>query len=414
MSQPAEIRPVRQDRAATAGRFTIPSVLDAWALEGPLVHVQTGFARLDALTGGGPVFGTRWYLLGAPDAGKTAVLVQMLDEFLFRGLTVGLLAVDEDPGDVATRFLQRRKFKREECETREEGVLLEMMDVTPDLEGLVIYDGTWTIERAAADLATFAASRKTRAALGIDSIQTVRCAADEGYLAAREAVTARAMAIRAVATQHRLITVSTSEMMRAAYKSIQAAEDANDMAAAKESGAIEYSARVMLALRSVKDEEDLLELNIAKNKHGPRDVRIGLRIDRARQRLDEERLPEVDEGAAAAAAEEAKKERARAQCRAAAVALVGVLLKQPGLATRDLEGALRATWGPCGRPLATGALHALGEGVARIDGARRAQLLYLVGAKLPPEVVSELPVEIKAAAVSAVVPKDALLGGLPT
>ena len=30
----------------------------------PLVHQPTGLARLDDLTGGGSVFGSRWYVLG--------------------------------------------------------------------------------------------------------------------------------------------------------------------------------------------------------------------------------------------------------------------------------------------------------------------------------------------------------------
>ncbi len=61
----------------------------------------------DELTAGGPVYGTRWYVVGAPDAGKTALLIRIAHDYFWRGVAVGLLAVDEDPTDIVTRFAQR-------------------------------------------------------------------------------------------------------------------------------------------------------------------------------------------------------------------------------------------------------------------------------------------------------------------
>src|SRR5678815_1197380 len=68
------------------------AIVDSWLAHGPLVHEPTGISALDKLTGGGPVYGSRWYLLGAPDAGKTALLLQIAHVFALRGICVGILA----------------------------------------------------------------------------------------------------------------------------------------------------------------------------------------------------------------------------------------------------------------------------------------------------------------------------------
>src|SRR5690606_3838430 len=99
------------------------------------------------------------------------------------------------------------------------------------------------------------------------------------------AVTARVRAIRVVASAHRLIALATSEMGRGAYRSGDPDQQTSTMASAKWSGAVEYSARVLLGLRSVAGETDLVELDLAKNKHGPRDRHVYLRIDRNAQAL---------------------------------------------------------------------------------------------------------------------------------
>jgi hypothetical protein len=57
------------------------------------------------------------------------------------------------------------------------------------------------------------------------------------------------------------------------------------MAASKHSGAVEYSARVLLGLRSVKGKSDMIEVDVAKNKHSPGGEQFFLRVDRATQTL---------------------------------------------------------------------------------------------------------------------------------
>ena len=376
--------------ATPTGRrvWTPAEVVAAWREEGPLVHEPTGLERLDKLTGGGPVYGSRWYLLGAPDAGKTALIVQLYDLWAQRGVIVGLLAVDEEPGDITTRLAQRGRWTRAECEQRAPADIDAMAAELPPVR---MYDGLWTIEAAAADLATFAAAEGKRAALLIDSLQTVSCDVDRDDMSMHAQVTARVRAIRTVATRYRLIVVVTSEMNRASYRSLEAADaskNAGDLAAAKESGAVEYSARVMLSLRSVRDDGDKIEVHVAKNKHGPRGDVFYLALDRGRMTLTESDAPPKPD---AAEIEQAKGERARAKLMGLAVVVVQVLaaIGASGLTSTKLRAAVRAKRGTCSDSDTAAAVAMLGAAVVVIPGRCNSQRHVLDRAKLPPEIAAK-------------------------
>lgn len=286
-------------------RTTVAEVLARWQAEGPLVHLPTCFQSLNRATGGGPVFGSRWYVMGAPDASKTLLLTQLAHMWSDEGFTVGMLAVDEEDQDLVTRIVQRTPiprnggghFSRTQCEDRDESDLSLMREAL-SFSHIVFYGEECTIEDAAEDLALLAAEQGHRAILMVDSIQTVSCAGTKSLAkdaGVREKITANVRAIRASATKHKMLIMATSEMNRAAYKAIGASEQ-NDMAAAKESGAVEYSARVMLALRNVADEPNCIEARVVKNKHGPSFPYLEpfyMKIDRARQWLDERPPPEA-------------------------------------------------------------------------------------------------------------------------
>jgi replicative DNA helicase len=362
---------------------TAADVLGEWSSAGPMVHEPTGIARLDELTGGGPVYGTRWYLSGAPDAGKTALLVQIAHVYAQRGVCVGLLAVDEEAGDLTSRVAQRLGYTRQHCELRDPLVLADMRAALTELP-LRLYDASWTIEAAAANLAEHARTRGMRAMLGVDSLQTVRCAAEA--TAARElsdvaAVTARVHAIRDVATRHQLIAIATSEMGRGAYRSGDPTQQTSTLAASKWSGAVEYSARVLLGLKSVPGETDLIELEIAKNKHGPRAERLHLRIDRGSQTLtsssyepppaDEQNVHQTD--------------RARQRIVSDAVTVVRLLEASPGMGVRELRAAARADSG-AGHERVTDAIALLADAVLIGRGPNRSQPMTIDRTKLPDSV----------------------------
>lgn len=300
MSPPetAPADPYAAPPAPASPAVTPRDVLVQWKVSGPLVHEPTGFSELDRLTGGGPVYGSRWYLVGAPDAGKTALLVQLAHIWAGRGIAVGVLAVDEEPDDIATRLVQRSKFSRTDCEQRRPAIVDKMVTAIGDLP-LRFYPPGCPIETAAADLAAFAKAKgHQRMAMFVDSVQQITCdalAEAEREVSPRDAINANVKAIRAVATQHKMIVIATSEMNRTAYRSVESAEASNDMAAGKESGAIEYSARIMLSLRSVKDHPDLMQVRMVKNKHGasaPAAEDFFLKIDRASQTIEDAGAPE--------------------------------------------------------------------------------------------------------------------------
>jgi replicative DNA helicase len=376
---------------ATAPTGVVPKdILAGWAVEGPLVHLAIGLPRIDEMTGGGPPFGSRCYLVGAPDAGKTALAVQIADRFLARDILVGFLAIDEEPGDILMRFLQRRGFARWQCEQRDKAILESMAATIADA-GLTVYGEEHTIQSAARDLAARARKEGKRAALFIDSVQTARCEKEPEDASMHVAVTARVRAIRAVTTANRFVTYVTSEMGRAYYRTLDGAERISDMAAAKESGAIEYSARFMVSLRSVPRESDLVEVRITKNKFGPRtreeESGIHLRLDRASQELTED-TTYVGKGAAETEEQRAEERSQLAIEDAAVVALV--IVDEPGIAKSDAEDEFMRR-ARCGTRRWKAAWSVLRRSIVEVPAPRNRLSLYLDGAKVPPEVMTQVP-----------------------
>lgn len=300
---------------------------------------------------------------------------------------------------MVTRLAQRSGHSRRACEERAPGTLDRLRRELGQLP-LRIYDAAWTIERAAADLAAWARERgDTRCMLGVDSIQTVRCDAElagEREMGAPQAIEARVHALRAVATEHRLIAIATSEMSRAAYRSRATRENVDALAASKWSGAIEYSARVLLALRSVPDHPELVEVEIAKNKHGPPRPPIYLRIDRASQQLAETEAPAVDEERAADR-DDARVAAADGRTRRDAARVAVALERSPGLSARLVQRCVPGI----GEGRVTAALVALGPAVVRVLGPGRRQGHYLDGRHVPDAVLRELGAEDRARVAAA-------------
>ncbi|MEO6595761.1 MAG: DnaB-like helicase C-terminal domain-containing protein [Planctomycetota bacterium] len=377
-------------KAARSG-MSPAQVLDRWQQDGALEHEPTGIGKFDAMTGGGPAYGTRMFLLGAPDAGKTALLLQIADNYLQRGIAVGLLGVDEEPGDLLQRILQRRGWTRGQCERRDSRDLAGMRGRVEALP-LRLYDSTWTIEAAAADLAAFAKEQGLCAMLGVDSIQTAGSAIEAQDGSRYEAVTHRVQALRKVADEYRLIAIATSEMSRSSYRTAVSTDTTNDMAAAKESGAVEYSGRIIVSLRNIENESDLVELRVVKNKHGPSHRReeqgIVLRIDRARQELVETDY----EQAHGDPQNEARSARRDRQTIEDAARLACVITKHAGTAARRIEEIVSAsTPGRMGHTRFGAARGMLADAIVERPGVRTQVLLYLDGTRIAPEVLDAVP-----------------------
>jgi replicative DNA helicase len=362
-------------------RLDSHNIIDRWTEEGPLVHEPICLGTLDEKTGGGPVYGSRWYVLGAPDACKTAFIVQTADLFARRGIMVGVFAVDEEASDIQTRLVQRMGFARKDAEDRRPETLDRMRAAVKQshLQPIVFFDDDDTIESAAEELGAMAKSAGARAALFVDSVQTVSCNA---VRSSREEpteyvkVTNNVRAIRAAATKHHLIVLATSEMNREAYKTIRS-EAAGRMAAGKQSGAIEYSARVMLAwekaVENGKQVDGKFCVTIEKNKHGPTGDCFYVELDRARMTLSHAPSPdpiaEVAQQNAQQAAQlvvrEAQRARARVEAQKAREsvqseskrqrdeqddgACLEAIQKEPGIGAHNLRAAMAARLGGCER-----------------------------------------------------------------
>jgi hypothetical protein len=272
------------------------SIADEFAARksrGPSVHEPTGIAGLDGLTGGGPTYGTRVYVVGAPDASKTLLLFQIAHEYAKRGIVVGFLAVDEDPEDLHMRLVQRTSLcGRREYEQADEELLDLMSQAVGELP-FMYYSGKATIEDAASDLAKRANGQ--HAALFIDSVQTAECTAirsARSEMSERGRISANAAAIREVTSEHRFVTFVTSEANREWYKAVADGERKSAMSAGAESRAVEFSARVLIALRRSQGDEDVVEASVPKNKLGRRlEPAFWMRLDREAQTLTDTQRP---------------------------------------------------------------------------------------------------------------------------
>ncbi|MDD1770968.1 MAG: hypothetical protein LUO79_07775 [Methanomassiliicoccales archaeon] len=368
----------------TRRKLTSHNTFDHWLEEGPLVHEPISLGPLDELTGGGPVYGSRWYILGAPDACKTLFAVQTAHVLAMRGVKVGILAVDEEPSDIQTRLVQRIGFTRKDAEVRDPKKIAHMRSVMQQFAPIRYFDAGDTIESASEEL--YKDAKGGKAALIIDSVQTASC---EALLSLREEpteyqrVTRNVQAIRACATRYRLITFATSEMNRQAYNDISKNDppspkkQKSHMASGKQSGAIEYSARVMLSFENALSQGELLpdtfKVAVEKNKHGPRGNFFYIGIDRARMMLahvpgpdaQAEEMAAAEERRRQKAASEAEKARmkeaareakenaeraSRAQREAADDAACLLLVtERPGIGAHDLRGLMAAKLGGCER-----------------------------------------------------------------
>jgi len=294
-------------------RVTLADAFRMRRQQGPLEREPTEIASLDRWLGGGLPYGTTIALVGLPDVAKTLVCVQIAHTYARRGIACGLYTTDEEIGDSLVRLVQRtpidgapssEHFTRADYE-RGGDDLIELMQAAVGELPLVYYDAEWTVESAAADLHAYAHSLGTRAALFVDSVQTVTCDALRSIEEAseRRQVSENARAIRRAGVRYAMITAFTSESNREHGKAKRRGEKGIAMSAGAESRAIEFRSRAQLVLSPAGD--DLIEVAIPKNKLGPRsgdDPAFFLRIDRARQELSEAPAPETPAPSAAPSA----------------------------------------------------------------------------------------------------------------
>ena len=252
-------------------------------------------ATLDEITRGGVPAKRIVVVSGAPGAAKTALVVQWVDTWARAGARVVYLAADQAPEDALGRLAQRAGCLRDDIEgdaDARRAAWREAATAFGALPGCVVLDGAVsTIEDAGALLLELPGDGPR--VLAVDSLQTARCAGAADLSSPRERIDATLAVVRDVAKQGATV-VLVSEMARGAYRSRDAAQNTTALASSKESGAIEYCADVFVALRSVKDEPDLVDVEVAKNRLGPKRD-FALKLDRRRAALAETTRDEPDD-----------------------------------------------------------------------------------------------------------------------
>ncbi|MBK7583783.1 MAG: AAA family ATPase [Myxococcales bacterium] len=341
---------VARSTASVLRSLTPAQVVARWHAEGPLVRLSTGIAELDEATRGGLPVPWRTVIVGAPSAGKTFIAVAIADHLArnlaAQGVTVGILAVDEDPDDMTVRLAQIAGFTVAQAELRAPETLRAIEAALAPL-AIYLYDASYTIESAAEALAAHVASQQRgHGCLFVDSIQAASSVGARRAKAPREVVEANMQAVRGASTRHRMLVVATSEANRASYRDEDASLSTNDLAAGAESRAIEFGAQTLLVVRTPKDHRDLVHVRIAKNRR----AHVGefwLRLDRDSHSLSACREPSRDPAVAEREATR-KREAARRLVEDDAWALADVVRQSPGRGERELRAAVRAmghTWG---------------------------------------------------------------------
>lgn len=253
-------------------------------------QLPTKFPTLNEATRGGPRAGKLIVVGGAPGAGKTTWATQLAVDYTLDGYGVAILAADEDADGLLIRIGQQLGFNRESLENGDETTRAQLADRLRALPSLMLVDaeeGSLTLEKVSAELLRRSGGPSV---LVVDSVQTIRvngAAAADGPRARIDLVMA---ALKTAAKQGHLV-IATCELARGAYRSQNAADRIDDLAAFKESGGIEYGAAVALVLRSVKDGGGLIDVSIAKNRLGQKPS-FRLALDYNTAQLREVEMPD--------------------------------------------------------------------------------------------------------------------------
>lgn len=235
-------------------------------------RVPLGFAPLDNCSKGGVFVDWRIFVGGGPGTGKTTLCAQLAKEKLEAGWCVRWFAVDEGPEEVLARWLQLDGIPQDEAEdlrsarSQQAARRLMSLDIGFIEEPLIDCDVEWT-------------DGNLNRLVVIDSLQQVAVAGCE-TLEPRARIDASLKSIKRIFSANSVLSLVTTELARGAYRN-QSSQDATDpIAAAKESGGIEYHASMLVVMRSVKDEPDLVNVAVPKVRRGGRKDEFLLKLNR--------------------------------------------------------------------------------------------------------------------------------------
>lgn len=241
-------------------------------------RVPLGFAPLDELSRGGVFQDFRIFFGGAPGTFKTSQCSQLALGMAAAGWCVRWIAIDEGAEEVFVRWLQQQGIEQDVAER------LDSPEAVDAAAGIGKLDIQFS-ESPRIDVDLHWTDGNPLRVVFIDSLQQATIEGAEG-LEPRARVDAVLKAIKRLFSANRILTVATSELARGAYRNANSQDATDPIAALKESGSLEYYASILCVMRSVKDEPDLIDVQVPKVRRGGRKGAFCLRANRSRCLLE--------------------------------------------------------------------------------------------------------------------------------
>lgn len=308
-ARPQQNQGAATEPAAPVGRALILPAARAMTIGGAQ-RVPTGFAALDANTRGGLRVGKRVVIGGAPGAGKTTWLAQLLWRCAERGAAVMLICFDEEAEDVLIRIGQINGLNRDDLERGDEEARTALADILEATPTFLLVDGDeeeMTVEQASAELARRRQPGQL-SVFGVDSVQTARVVGDLDADSAKSRVDLVMKALKLAGKVDKHLVLATCELNRGGYRSQNPSERVDDLAAFKESGGVEYGATMAMVMRSLKDSEGVVDVSVPKNRMGKKKP-FRLQLDFTTASFTEGTMPTAEEEEAIASPMQKAKEK---------------------------------------------------------------------------------------------------------
>lgn len=273
-------------------------------------QLPTGIATLDRVTSGGIEVGAVHVIAGHPGAGKSSLAIDLAHRFALSAAHVTILAGDQADEAYVARFgqleglprgFQKMRELREAAVARLGELQIRIVDPIKHPRAFVVETASRSLRRRAGD---------APGVLVVDSLQRARSRASDGVKDPRQRVDLVLDALRRAARTDGHLVLVTSEVARGSYAARDKASRTDPLAAAKESGGIEYAADLLLALDRTSDGGHV-DAYLAKNRFGPDKISFALEID-----TQSTRVTEVDPSDVREADDHEKWEAAAAKLRA--------------------------------------------------------------------------------------------------
>ena len=290
-------------------------------------RVLLGLTTLDAATRGGVPCGKLVIVAGAPGSYKTSLQAAVGYQLVARGVATAFACYDEGADEVLVRIGQNHGLDRTALESGDKAQtdkLVEWIESVP----LLLVDAKEehaTIEAIATALRARAGDGP--AVLLVDSLQTLARAYEttKGF-DRRLSVDAVVDVLQGLARRLDLAIIASSEVGRGHYRSKNEHDRTTDLAAAKESGGIEFGCDLLLVMHNVEGSSLAVDVAMPKNRMGPK-VPFRLRFD-----SDRASFAELDaNNPVDAAIHDAEFERRQAEMRKH---LLDVIRTHPGLTNK--------------------------------------------------------------------------------